>query len=88
MRTAEFWAEVRRIRAGLPEWLWMTKPGGAVCQVGRENAGVMLASGTMRAATAEEIEAHQARARIRAQAYQAGQAAQLRTAVVSDGGKR
>ena len=86
-----YWEHVRRIEGELPAWqtLFVTKRGATACEVTRQNAAVLISNGVMRLATEQEIAGHHARAKIRAAAYAATEAARLRTAVVSvDGGKR
>jgi hypothetical protein len=54
MELRKYWAEVREIEGGLPEFVWLTS-SGVVVEVGRAAAARLLWGGSHRVATEEEV---------------------------------
>lgn len=57
MELRKYWAEVREIERGLPEFVWLADVAcrGAVVEVGRSAAARLLRGGSHRVATEEEV---------------------------------
>jgi hypothetical protein len=58
-----YWDEVREIRAGLPEFVWVVEADGVhpPVEVGSEIAARLLQARSHRPATEEEVRSHSAR---------------------------
>jgi hypothetical protein len=53
-----YWDQVREIKAGLPEFVWVTDGTGFPVQVGCDNAARLLQAKSHRLATDEDTRAH------------------------------
>jgi len=54
------WEEIREIRGGLPEFVWLVAGGGSPVQVGSGLAARLLQAKTHRLATEDEVRSHRA----------------------------
>ncbi|HLX44445.1 MAG TPA: hypothetical protein VKR43_13465 [Bryobacteraceae bacterium] len=53
-----YWDEIREIRSGLPEFVWLVAAGGSLVQAGSGVAARLLKAKTHRLATEDEVRVH------------------------------
>jgi hypothetical protein len=55
-----YWDQVREIRGGLPEFVWLVAAAGSPVQAGSGVAARLLQAKTHRLATEDEVQSHRA----------------------------